>query len=153
MDFQSKNYSCGAAAFVAALYSLGRVIRESAVRKRAGTNKEEGTSEEGLFKAAAYYGYECKRYKSKSEDASWRWLLRSLKKGNPVILCVEQWEHWVAAVGIFGDGVIVFDPSNVKGPRKHFGIKFLSKEKLKNIWGYKENHENYFYSIKIINKE
>jgi len=36
-------------------------------------------------------------------------LVRFLARGLPNLLCIEQWNHWVTAVGADGDRFVVLD--------------------------------------------
>ena len=41
-------------------------------------------------------------------------LVASLRAGRPIIMCVDKYEHWVSAVGLLGERVIVIDPADAE---------------------------------------
>lgn len=101
MRMQSTEASCGAAALSNALKAVGVVRSEDEMAKLSGTNSS-GTSQAGITKALKSVGREPgKLLEAKSHTAVLR-LIMALQCGHPVILCVDDWEHWVVAVGLLG---------------------------------------------------
>lgn len=158
MELQERAYSCGPAALRSALYMMGHKVREATIRKVAGTvtrGKNQGTDEQGLIKAIEHYGHNAEEFQCKNGHTSWVSLLRSLKKGHPVLLCIYNWDHWVAAIGTFGKRIIVFDPEPTWTTAKHkkyTGLQILSEDELCNRWRYYEKSNDKYYHYGIIIK-
>ncbi len=153
MKFQEKTYSCGPASLRAALYVLKHIVKEATIRKAAGTTPE-GTSELGLFKALKHYGYDWVEHNDTDAKRNWRRIVRSLKKGMPALLCIgEKEDHWVSAVGLNGDGIIIFDPANPDSKRKRYsGLHFNNFEEFEPLWAHAEDDKPgvpHYYCILI----
>lgn len=153
MLFQERKYSCGPAALRAALYVMGRVVRESTIRRLADTTTE-GTDEYGLFKAIRHYGYTWKEYSDKSPTRAWNRIKRNLNKGMSSLLCIsstEELDHWVAAVGLNGGNVMIFDPENpASKSRKYSGLKVVDIDDFYSKWAYTKNNTSRYYSIVLV---
>jgi len=106
---QDKDYSCGAAALRYALTFLGKNVAEKDLR-RASQTTFWGTDEGGIVKAAGRYGCEAVVRNYRRYPAALRSLVRYVQSGQPCILCVDNWMHWVAVAGANRNGVALFDP-------------------------------------------
>ena len=135
MEPQQRRFSCGPSAVRAALYVLGHTISESSLRHWAGTTPE-GTDERGVMRAIHHYGHKTREYQEESIKVSWNWLKTTLSRGRPVLLCVDDWDHWVAAVGRFGGKVMIFDPARERGRKMYSGLRFYSEQELASRWRY-----------------
>ena len=152
MEFQQRAYTCGPAAVRAVLYVLGHNVLEATIRKWARTTPQDGTDEKGIIRAVQRYKHKTKEYQSESSRKSWHWLKTALGRGRPVLLCVDGWGHWVAAVGTLGGRVLVFDPEIVPGKRrKYSGLQYYNQVELVERWRYtEEDGKNYYYAISVI---
>ncbi len=110
---QDKEYSCGAAALRYALTFLGKTVEEKDVRKASQTTFW-GTDESGIVKAARRYGCEAVMRNYRRFPAAFRSLIRYVQNGQPCILCVDNWMHWVAVAGANRNGVALFDPKSLE---------------------------------------
>ena len=134
MKLQERGYSCGPAALRAALYVLGHNLTEAALRRRA-TTTPEGTDEKGIMRAVSYYGHNSTEYSCESIKRSWAWLKNNIARGKPVLLCVDDWNHWIAVVGKLGGKLLVFDPDSSPGTRKRYsGLKIYNEQELGYRW-------------------
>lgn len=125
MELQEKGYSCGPAALRAALYVYGKCFTEAGVRRWAGTTPE-GTDEEGLKKAIVHYNFRHKEFQTPSVREAMDWLKSNLRKGYPVLLCVDKESHWIAVVGVLGKKITIFDPAKKKNGRlRYSGLRYL----------------------------
>ena len=106
---QDKNYSCGAAALRYALTFLGKSVDEKDLR-RATLTTARGTDEQGIVKAAGSHGCEAVIRNYRRFPTAFRSLMRYVQNGQPCILCVDHWTHWVAVAGANRNGVALFDP-------------------------------------------
>ncbi len=106
---QHKDYSCGAAALHYALTFLGKSVGEKELRKASQTTFW-GTDEGGIVKAARRHGCEAVVRNYRRFSPAFRSLMRYVQSGQPCILCVDKWMHWVAVAGANRNGVAIFDP-------------------------------------------
>jgi hypothetical protein len=107
---QSTEYSCGAASLRYALTFLGKTVEERDLRKASQTTFWHGTDESGIAKAARRYGCEVVMRNYRRFPTAMRSLIRYAQSGQPCILCVDNWMHWVAVAGANRNGVALFDP-------------------------------------------
>jgi hypothetical protein len=110
MGFQTQpnEWQCGPFALKHALLTLGIVADEGVLTRMSGAT-EEGADERDLARAADRYGcaMTCERVHS-AEEARQQ-LAAHLRAPTPVLLCVDQWSHWVTAAGMEGDTVVLLD--------------------------------------------
>lgn len=109
---QQRPWSCGPAALATAARLLGVQVDEDQLRRVAGTDPEDGTDEHGLVRAARAVGIGVVEFADESADNAWNDLVGALLDDRPVILCVDEWEHWVTAVEVGPDGVTLADPED-----------------------------------------
>lgn len=126
---QDKEYSCGAAALRYALTFLGRTVDEKELRKASQTTSW-GTDESGIAKAARRFGCEVVMRNYRRYPAAFRSLIRYVQSGQPCILCVDQWMHWVAVAGASRSGVALFDPKALEVAR------LVKPESLRRRWAH-----------------
>jgi hypothetical protein len=105
---QPNTWQCGPYALRHALLALGIVADEALLTRVSGAT-EEGADERDLDRAARHVGcaLECERLHDAA--AARRALAAHLAVPRPVLLCVDQWTHWVAVVGMEQDAVIALD--------------------------------------------
>lgn len=135
MRFQSGPGYCGAAAIVNALRCFGERVREETVAKHAGTTREHGTQEHGIKQALERF--ECSfediietRYATAQEK-----LVEHLTQGRPVIMLVESGNHWVTAVGLLGNRVIIYDSQNYAWNKAENGVHIVELgTSLREFW-------------------
>jgi len=140
MKYQQLPYSCGPASIVNALRCLGVRKAEKTIRKTSNTNPKNGTSEEDMIKVLTDLGFRISKHEQGKFDKAWKWLHSRLKDGNPVIISVRNWQHYVAAIGIIGEKIIIADPDYAN--KKENGILILNKRRLKKFW-YHTNEKLY----------
>ena len=113
LHYQTKKYSCGAACLRNALLLLGNRRREAAIRHAARTN-HHGTSEVNIRQAAEKFGYRLEEFAELDKargGAAYRWLIGKLREHTPVFLCVDDFSHWVLAIGLLDRKVAIADPA------------------------------------------
>lgn len=108
---QPNDWLCGPFALKHALWLLGVRADEREIARVAGTDSA-GTDEEELAAAARAYGCELQTVRHRNPESAARDLEQYLHRGVPVLLCIEQWDHWVTAV-CEEDGVFVVVDSRV----------------------------------------
>lgn len=128
---QSTSYECGPYALKHALQMLGVFADERRLARLAGTS-QTGTDEVQLARAAGRLDCSLPLVRAAADHEARRALTAQLEHGCPALLCVDQWEHWVAVVG--GDGVrfVVLDSAD---PRV---VVTLDWERLRDRWGYRD---------------
>ena len=147
MRLQQKDWSCGPAALVNAVQALGKHVSERRVRKLAGTT-EGGTDEHGLMAAARSLGFSASPSSSADAAAAWALVRSNVLGGRPSILCIDGWGHWVTAVGIVGERVIVFDPTETVRNVQENGTHSFSRRELLRRWRHRTEEEP-FYAVAI----
>lgn len=115
LALQKEDYSCGAVSLknAAALLGVAAPTEGEAIRLTR-TTKKDGTDEDKLKAAARKLGLKVRDRTWGSEgdiDAAWAWVVAELRRGRPVILCVDDFEHWVLATGVKAGRVLVHDPA------------------------------------------
>lgn len=106
---QTTGWACGPFALKHALLAYGVVTSEDELAAVAGTSEEEGTDEVGLARAARGHGCDLLVVRREQAAAARLELSRWLRQDTPVLLCVDEWDHWVAAVAEEGDEIVVLD--------------------------------------------
>jgi ABC-type bacteriocin/lantibiotic exporter with double-glycine peptidase domain len=147
MRYQDTSFSCGPAGLVNAFRILGRRVAERRVRALSSCT-EEGTDEDGLIAAARALGYTAAPHHSADEKAAWSFVRASLLDGKPCLLCIDNWGHWVTAIAIVGDHIIVADSSNLKKNEAENGIHPMGRRELIKRWRCPSEQEP-FYAIAI----
>jgi hypothetical protein len=106
---QPNSWQCGPFALKHGLLAYGIFAHEDMLAKAAGSTPELGTDDRQLATTARDYG--CKLLVERYRTASFarRALRRYLAVHTPVLLCLDQWDHWVTAVGADDTHVVVLD--------------------------------------------
>jgi hypothetical protein len=105
---QPNSYECGPFALKHALLVLGVFESERRLARLAGTDRG-GTDEAQLARAAQRLGFELPTERVHDAREARRALSERLGAGNPVLLCVDQWEHWITVAGESDGRLVVFD--------------------------------------------
>lgn len=106
---QPNTWQCGPFALKYALLSLGIFADEDDIAAIAGSSARDGTDEVGLGRAASAFGTRLEVVRRRTARGARRALDRWLDQGVPVLICVDQWDHWVAAVGTDGERYVLLD--------------------------------------------
>ena len=106
---QPNRWQCGPFALKHALLAVGRFAHEDDLARLAGSSETSGTDEKGLTRAARAHGCDLGLVRYHDPAAARQALSETLSAGMPALLCLDQWEHWVAAVSVQGDRFVVFD--------------------------------------------
>ena len=133
MRYQSNRASCGPASLHNALAALGIKRSEDELIALSGQTPN-GTSSRGIIKAiksvstpeAELFGTAV-RWRNIQEGSVGLWYLVG-ERGRPVILCVDDFEHWVSCVGYLGGRFMIVDSA-------HNGLLlYYDKEQLNQRW-------------------
>ncbi len=130
---QPNTYECGPFALKHALLTLGIFGDERRIARVAGTS-HGGTDEAQLARAARRFGCELPVVRRLDAAAACSELIRRLAVGQPTLLCVDDWEHWVTAVGVEGSEFVLMD-SAAPGV-----VRVVDWRVLRERWVYREWH-------------
>jgi hypothetical protein len=125
---QPNKYQCGPFALKYSLVMLGLFQNEKNIAKIAGSTWWSGTDEIGLNKAAKRFNCSMKYFHNKIPTKALGLLNNELSKGYPVILCVDNWEHWLTVVNFYKSKYIIIDSGLDKV------IQVISAAKLLKRW-------------------
>jgi hypothetical protein len=106
---QPNSWTCGPFALKHALLALGVFAREEELARAAGSTERLGTDEPGLRRAARLHGAELRLVRETRPAPAREALSQWLGRGVPVLLCLDQWEHWVTVVTADAQQVVIFD--------------------------------------------
>jgi len=134
---QARSYWCGVASIANALEVLGIRRSQREVERLCHVSPEAGTDEVEMKRALLANGMAVDEWSSKDLDDTIDWLTRHLASAGPAVLCVDDWEHWVTAIGLCGDAIVLYDPS-----RNH-GVEVHTAQSLAHRWA----SEGIYYGI------
>jgi hypothetical protein len=106
---QPNSWQCGPFALKHALLAYGVFAHEDDLARAAGSSPVRGTDEVRLRRAARLHGFDLGVVRRTSARAARRELAGLLERGTPVLLCFDQWEHWVTALSADDAHVVVCD--------------------------------------------
>jgi ABC-type bacteriocin/lantibiotic exporter with double-glycine peptidase domain len=130
MKRQAKGYWCGVASIANALEVLGIKRSQREIARLCDVSPEAGTNETEMKRALLANGVQVDEWNGAGDsNLAWQWLQRHLRDYGPVILCVQNDEHWVTAIGLCDQvRVIIFDPS------RNQGIEVHSPRTIETLW-------------------
>lgn len=144
MRAQRKGYWCGVASIANALEVLGIRRAQREIAKLCHVTPSAGTNEVEMMRALLANGVAVDEYSGDWGKDAYYWVLDSLDKGWPCVLCVDNDEHWVTAIGKCGEhSVLVFDPS------RNSGIEVHDTTTLPIRWG---NEDGIYYGLAITHR-
>jgi len=109
---QPNEWSCGPFALKHALLALGRMVHADEIAATARTHWWSGTNEIQLARAAREF--ECDlvlERRSDAEDAR-KVLVKHLREQTPVLLCVDEWSHWITVMRAEDRRFVVVDSND-----------------------------------------
>lgn len=106
---QPNSWQCGPFALKHGLLAYGIFAHENAIADAAGSSEALGTDERQLCDTAREYGCIMGVERYHSAFTARRALTRLLADHTPVLLCIDQWDHWVTAVGADDTHLVVLD--------------------------------------------
>ncbi|HEU5057636.1 MAG TPA: hypothetical protein VFU21_13975 [Kofleriaceae bacterium] len=127
---QPNDYVCGPFALKHALVTLGRLVDEDKIATIAKTHWWSGTDEIKLARAARAFDCDLPILRTRDSRRARRMLLEHLRRRIPVLLCVDDWSHWITAVRYEGSRFVVID-SNLDPV-----LNLLSWAQLDKRWAY-----------------
>ena len=95
---QPNDWTCGPFALKHALVTLGRLSSENEISSVAHPHWWAGTDEVKLARAARAFDCELPFVRRKDEVQAFELLTKYMTLSIPVILCVDDWGHWITVV-------------------------------------------------------
>ena len=146
---QPNDYTCGPFALKHALVTLGRLADEQTIASVANPHWWAGTDEVKLARAARYYDCDLPLLRRKDEERAWGSLVRCVDRSLPVLLCVDDWSHWITVVSHEHERFVVLDS------RKEPVLKVLSWPQLRGRWEYwdydeEEDDEECLFDLHVV---
>jgi hypothetical protein len=132
---QPNEWTCGPFALKHALVAVGCLTDEDAISSVAHPHWTCGTDEVKLARAARSFDCDLKVIRRTDAEAARRSLVRYVDGNVPVLLCIDDWAHWVTAVGHQGDRFVVLDSQ--EGPI----VQVMTWNELKKRWRYVDSGE------------
>ena len=127
---QPNRWQCGPFALKHALVMLGVTADEDEITKITHRRRGSGTDEKDLLRAARRFGCDLPTVRKKDGERARKALRAHLKKGVPVLLCIDRWAHWVTVVKSQNGKFILFDSEDAEL------IKIIPWETLRKRWVY-----------------
>ncbi len=132
---QPNDWTCGPFALKHALVTLGRLADEDAISQVAHPHWWAGTDEIKLARAARHFDCDLPFIRRTDPERAHATLVKYINQRLPVILCVDEWGHWVTVVRHEQDRFVVIDS------REEPVLRVLSWPQLKNRWRYEDYDE------------
>lgn len=126
---QPNLWQCGPYALKHALIMLGILVDEHEISSVAATDAS-GTDEKNLARAARNFGCRLLEVRMKDAVKARRELTESLDRGNPCLICVHQWMHWVVIVRKQGGRFILLDSEDAAV------LTIVTWNELEEMWAY-----------------
>ncbi|HET9151060.1 MAG TPA: hypothetical protein VFN83_05035 [Gemmatimonadales bacterium] len=132
---QPNLWQCGPFALKHALVVQGILRDEREISRIAGTHWWAGTDELQLGRAARKYDCDLLMVRRNDPERARKALVAYLRREIPVLLCVDEWSHWLTAVKAEAGKFILLD-SRVKRV-----VEIASWPQLRRMWVYHEEDE------------
>jgi ABC-type bacteriocin/lantibiotic exporter with double-glycine peptidase domain len=129
--------NCGPASLSNALQAIGISRTQAECEQLCRTTGTAGTNYRGLQAAIKSVGRVPEVLNERRADVALSFLRNDLRSGRAAVLCVDLGEHWVAAVGLIGERILIADPADNEL------VMSLSGDQLKTRWA----HANRYYGV------
>jgi hypothetical protein len=127
---QPNEWTCGPFALKHALVTLGRLADEQTIASVANPHWWTGTDEVKLARAARHYDCDLPLIRRHDETRACNTLVRCMSQSRPVLLCVDDWSHWITVVRHEHSRFVVLDS------RREPVVKVMSWPQLRSRWEY-----------------
>jgi ABC-type bacteriocin/lantibiotic exporter with double-glycine peptidase domain len=135
MRYQPKDSGlCGPVALQNALLALGKRASLKRLIALSNASDSRGTSQHGIIRAGRALGLEVEEFSWDKDREARQWLLSNATLGIPTILCVDNWEHWIAVAGHCGPRVWLFDSTNEPENTRENGAWCLTPAEVTRRW-------------------
>lgn len=96
---QPNDWTCGPFALKHALVTLGRLADEDTISEIVHPHWWAGSDEVKLARAARHYDCDLPLVRRTDAHRAQGTLMNYVDRSVPVLLCVDQWSHWITVVG------------------------------------------------------
>ena len=127
---QDSAANCGPASLSNALQALGIIRTQAECEQLCKTTAAAGTTYAGLQRGIKAVGRYPVAVNERRYDVARLRLRDALTWGQAAVLCVDNNEHWVAAIGLCGHRVLIADPADNEL------VVSLATDELKVRWGF-----------------
>ena len=127
---QPNEYTCGPFALKHALLALGRMVDVSQISATAKTHWWSGTNEIQLARAARHFECDLELDRRTDAELARKALTKHLREQVPVLLCVDEWSHWITVVRAQDSAFVVVDSTD----EPLLSVKTWPQ--LRKWWGY-----------------
>jgi hypothetical protein len=143
---QPKDWMCGPFALKHALITLGRLVEEDNIARIARTHWWSGTDEIRLARAARAFDCDLAYERTRDPDRARSLLIHHLRRKVPVLLCVDDWGHWITAVRYESHQFVVIDSD--EDPVLHASTWSKLKSRWRYLdWDYDEENPPELYDL------
>jgi hypothetical protein len=95
---QPNDWTCGPFALKHALAALGKLVDAREIKDIARSHWWSGTNEIQLARAARMFDTDLKLERRREDEQARKILVKYLRDQVPVLLCVDEWTHWITVV-------------------------------------------------------
>jgi len=95
---QPNDWTCGPFALKHALAALGKLVDAREIKAIARSHWWSGTDEIQLARAARAFGCDLVLERRRDAEHARKLLIKHLREQTPVLLCVDEWTHWITVV-------------------------------------------------------
>ena len=106
---QPNDWTCGPFALKHALVALGRTVDASHIASTARTHWWSGTDEIRLARAAREFECDLMLERRRDAELARKLLVNYVRQQTPVLLCVDEWAHWITVVRAEGTRFVIID--------------------------------------------
>jgi hypothetical protein len=129
---QPNDWTCGPFALKHALVALGRLADEDTISSVANPHWWAGTDEVKLARAARHFDCDLPFIRRTDAARARSTLIRYVDQSLPVLLCVDDWGHWITVVHHQEQRFVILDS------RREPVLKVLTWPQLRSRWEYWE---------------
>jgi hypothetical protein len=127
---QPNEWTCGPFALKHALLALGRMVDVGQIAQTARTHWWSGTDEIQLARAAREFECDLVLERRGDPEEARRLLVKYLREQIPVLLCVDEWSHWITVVRTEDRRFVVIDSNDDQV------LSLRTWPQLRNWWRY-----------------
>ncbi len=109
---QPNEWTCGPFALKHALLALGRMVDVQQISSTARTHWWSGTDEIQLARAARECECDLVLERRSDAEAARKLLTKHLREQTPVLLCVDEWTHWITVLRAEDRRFVVVDSND-----------------------------------------
>lgn len=109
---QPNEWTCGPFALKHALLGLGRMVDVTQIAQTAKTHWWSGTDEIQLARAAREFDCDLVLERRSDAEEARKLLVKYLREQTPVLLCVDEWTHWITVLRAEDRRFVVVDSNS-----------------------------------------